>query len=300
MAPMRKAGTGMPRTAGRPCARACASMPAAFARGRTSDFFICFRPLLRCEPQSQGGPRERRAWMRKGMNPDLYREEWQWQEGDSDGHAQLPVVGARLSSGVQRAVLHQGRQAGENRGRSALAGQRGQAVHALPGHGGGREPSRPHPASAAPRGRARREQVGRNHYGRGVCPHCGKGARGDRGIRSQVHRHGHRHGPQRHVADVVFGLRRLQDPQRHGGHAFRRLLLHAAPAGHERHLRVRLHRRLRAAFRRALRRSGVPPPRRHPQLGLQPGRLQRGRLLRALDRRLHAARLPVCSWSTRA
>ena len=231
--------------------------------------------------------------MRKGMNPDLYREEWQWQEGD------LTVTRSCQWSGP-----------GCHQGCNVLFYTKDDKLVKIEGD----------PRSPVNEGRlcmrclAMVEAV--NHPDRILHPLRRVGERGENKweeitmdeayalIAEKAREVTEEFGPKSIVTGIGTGRNAtwqtsslafagFKTPNDTAGMLVGRLLLHAAPAGHERHLRVRLHRRLRAAFRRALRRSGIPPPRRHPQLGVQPGRLQRRRLLRALDRRLHAARLPA-------
>ena len=180
--------------------------------------------------------------MRKGMNPDLYREEWQWQEGDLTVARKLPVVGDRaVTRGCNVLFYTKDDKLVKIEGGPALSRERRPFVHALPGHAGSGEPCLPHPAPASWRGRARRDSKWEEiTMDEAYAIIAEKAREVTEAARPQVHRHGHRHRPQCHVADVLARLCRLQDPQRHRGHAVGRLLLHAAPAGHERHLRVRL------------------------------------------------------------
>ena len=204
-------------------------------------------------------------------------------------HAHEPLVAAWLPQRLRRAALRgQGRQARPHRGRPAGAVQRRQAVHALPRHGGSGEPSRPPEVPPAPRRQAWREQVGAHQLGRGLRRDRGAREQGEGGVRLPRHPVRPRHRPQHRLAAAPVRLHRAGDAQRVQLRLHRVRLL---PAAHDRRVgqdgRDRHHRRVGNA-RAALRRPRVPPPRRHHGVGQRAAEVQRRRLHRPLDRRVHA------------
>ena len=205
-------------------------------------------------------------------------------------HAHLHVLGARLPRFVRRAHVHEGRQAGARRGRSARPLRQWAPVHALPEPGRGRELRRPPQVPAAARRRARREQMGAHHLGGGARRDSRLDTREPRrgGLRPRVDLREPRDGAQHLVLGAVSG----RGVPRHAEHRRHRLLgVLVLPAAHVRH--GRRHRRLphRGRLRgpcRPLREPRMGASRRRGGVGLRAAALERGRLPGPLAERVPA------------
>ena len=188
-----------------------------------------------------------------------------------------PVHPSRLPRLLRHLVLHQGRQARKGRGRSVPTVLGREALHALPRLGRGGQSSRPSEVSPSPHGRARREQVGTHHLGRGVRRDLQERPQHLGHARARGHPHLPRNRPRHHLAKPHARAHRLQNAEPQPG-AQRLVVLHAPARG-----RHRSFGRLRAGRcghrpPEALRGRDVEASRGHRGVGQRAPGIQRRRL----------------------
>ena len=187
-----------------------------------------------------------------GIDRKAYHEgEWQWEEDGYTVTRTVPLLASGMPYVVRHPHLHEGRP-GRARGRRPVGSvHERQAVHQVPDARRVGEPSRPREVPPAPCGRARREQVGAHHVGRGLRRDRGarQGHLGDR--RRQRHHLRARHGAQHQLAGAVLRAGRFEDSQHLDVRVHGLFVLHAP--------HLRLHRAVRRLPHRGRLRNACGP-----------------------------------------